>query len=388
VAEKVDYARKCAQGLIIVKRIQLYNMAQMNKKALTERIKTIRYQMKKRRIRSLLITKPANVTYSTGFLGDDSWVLFTGRVVYILTDSRYTEQAKNECLVCRIIERNRPMVQAVAELLKKLKPVRTVAFEKSVSLAAFEELKKFVKIRIRAVADIIESVRTIKDGNEIADINAAAQIAAQALRKTFAYIKPGITENELAGRLDFQIRRLAASNSFETIAAFGPNASRPHHRPTSRKLKKNDTVLIDFGVKFKGYCCDITRCFVVGRPNSFYKKVYNVVQEAQITALKVIKPGVAAKKVDAAAKEVIRKSGLPVYGHGTGHGLGLEIHEQPIISANCKAKLQPGMVFTIEPAVYIPGKLGIRIEDDVLVTKTGFKILTRSCPYRLFDRFK
>jgi Xaa-Pro aminopeptidase len=268
------------------------------------------------------------------------------------------------------------MVQAVAELLKKLK-MSSLAVEKSISLAAFESLKKSIRIRIRAVDNIIESVRTIKDRGEIAGISTAAQIAAQALRKTFVYIKPGITENELAGRLDFQIRRSAASNSFETIAAFGPNASRPHHRPTSRKLKKNDTVLIDFGVRFEGYCCDITRCFVVGRPNRFYKKVYDVVQEAQAAALKIIKPGVAAKKVDAAAREVIRKSGLPVYGHGTGHGLGLEIHEQPVISANCNVKLQQGMVFTIEPAVYIPGKLGIRIEDDVLVTKTGFKILTR-----------
>jgi Xaa-Pro aminopeptidase len=360
----------------------------MNAGIIKRRIRAIRYRLNKRQIESLLVTKSANVTYTTGFLGDDSWVLITGRAVYVLTDTRYTEQAKNECPLCRIIERDKSMVEAVAKLLKKLKSVRTVTVEKSVSLAVFEVLKKYVKVRLRTVADIIESVRTIKDRGEIAIIGAAARIAARALRQNFAYIKPGITENELAGRLDFQVRRLGAINSFETIIAFGPNASRPHHRPTSRKLKKNDTVLIDFGVRFKGYCCDITRCFVVGRPNRFYKNAYDTVQEAQAAALKIIKPGVAAKKVDAAAREVIRKSGLPIYGHGTGHGLGLEIHEQPIISANSKIKLQPGMVFTIEPAVYIPGKLGVRIEDDVLVTKTGFKILTHSCPYRLFDRFK
>jgi Xaa-Pro aminopeptidase len=349
----------------------------MDYRIIKKRIKTICYRMSKRRIKSFLVINPANVTYTTGFLGDDSWVLFTGTAVYLLTDSRYTEQAKNECPACRIIERDRPMVEAVAELLKKLKSVRTVAVEKSVSLATFEELKKYVKVRIRSVADIIESTRAIKDKSEVAAISTASHVAAQALRKTFAYIKPGITENELAGRLNFQIRRLGAINSFETIVAFGPNASRPHHRPTSRKFKKNDTVLVDFGVRFRGYCCDITRCFVFGRPNRFYKKVFDTVQEAQAAALKMVKPGVAAKKVDAAAREVIRKRRLPVYGHGTGHGLGLEVHEQPVISANSKAKLQPGMVFTIEPAVYIPGKLGVRIEDDVLVTKTGFKILTR-----------
>ncbi len=346
-----------------------------------KRIKAIRYQLKKKRIKSLLVTKPANVTYITGFLGDDSWALFTKGRVYLLTDSRYTEQAKKECPLCRIIERKGLMAEAAAELLKKLKSLRSVVVEKSTSLAAFEALKKRAKGRIKAVADIIESARSIKDKSEVAAIGAAARIAAQAFRQTVKYVKPGITENELAGRLDFQIRKAGAANSFEAIVAFGPNASRPHHRPASRKLKKNDTVLIDFGVRFKGYCCDITRSFSVGRPNPFYKKVCVTVQQAQAAALKMIRPGVAAKKVDAAARKVIRKNGLPVYGHGTGHGLGLEVHEQPIISADSKAKLQPGMVFTIEPAVYIPGKLGVRIEDDCLVTKTGCKVLTRSCPH-------
>jgi Xaa-Pro aminopeptidase len=270
------------------------------------------------------------------------------------------------------------MADAVAEQVKKVKSMRTMTVEKSISLAAFESLKKSVKVRLKTVADIIESARSIKDKSEVAAVVAASRIAAKALRQTFKYIKPGVTESESAGLLDFQIRKAGAANSFETIVAFGPNASRPHHQPTSRKLKRNDTVLIDFGVKHKGYCCDITRCFVVGKPNPFYKKVYDTVQQAQAAAIKMLKPGVTAKKVDAAAREVIRKSGLSVYGHGTGHGLGLEVHEQPVISANSKAKLRPGMVFTIEPAVYIPGRLGIRIEDDVLVTKTGYKILTRA----------
>lgn len=355
----------------------------MNAGITKKRIRTIRCQLKKRRIKSLLLTKPANVTYTTGFLGDDSWVLFTDRVVYLLTDSRYTEQAKSQCPACIIIERDKSMVEAVAELVKKLKSVRTIAVEKSISLAVFESLKKSVKARFRTVADIIESARGIKDKSEVAAIGAASRIAAKALRQTFKYIKPGVTESELAGRLDFQIRKAGAANSFEIIVAFGPNASRPHHQPASRKLRRNDTVLIDFGVKHKGYCCDITRCFVIGRPNPFYKKVCDTIQQAQAVAIKMLKPGVAAKKVDAAAREVIRKRGFPVYGHGTGHGLGLEIHENPVISAVSKAKLQPGMVLTIEPAVYILGKLGVRIEDDVLITQTGCKILTRNCPYRL-----
>ena len=348
------------------------------------RIKAIRYQLKKKQTKSLLVTKPANVTYTTGFSGDDSWVLITNRAVYLLTDSRYIEQAQKECACCKIVQRTDSLAKVLAKLVKKLKSVPAhggVAVEKSTSLAAFEALKKHVKVRLKAVANIIESARSIKDNSEVAAIRAAAAIAAKALKQTLGYIKPGITENELAGRLDFQIRKAAASNSFETIVTFGPNASRPHHRPGRRKLKKNDCVLIDFGVRFKGYCCDITRCFVVGRPTTFYKKAYDAVQQAQTAAIKMIKAGAAAKKVDAAAREVIGKYDLPVYGHGTGHGLGLEVHEEPFLSAKSKGKLKAGEIITIEPAVYIPGKLGIRIEDNILVTETGCKILTRNCPH-------
>ncbi len=342
------------------------------------RIKVIRYQLRKRQIKSLLVTKPANVTYTTGFSGDDSWALITDRAVYLLTDSRYIEQAQKECAGCRIVQRTDSLAKALAKLVKKLKSVQTVAVEKSTSLAAFEALKKHVKVRLKAVADIIESARSIKDKSEVAAISAAARIAAQALKQTLRYIKPGITENELAGRLDFQIRKVAASNSFETIVAFGPNASRPHHQPGRRKLKKNDTVLIDFGIRYKGYCCDITRCFVVGRPTRFYKKVYDAVKGAQAAAIKMVKPGIEIVQVDAAAREVISKYGLPIYGHGTGHGLGLEVHEEPVISGESKGKLQTGMVFTIEPAVYVPGKLGVRIEDDVCVTEKRCKVLSTS----------
>ncbi len=273
------------------------------------------------------------------------------------------------------------MAQAVAKLVKKLKSVRTVTVENSTSLADFEAVKKNVKARFNTAANIVESVRSSKDSSEIAVIRAAARIAAQALKQTRRYIKPGITENELAGMLDFQIRKLGATNSFDTIVAFGPNASRPHHQPGRRKLKQRDTVLIDFGAKYKGYCCDITRCFTVGKATSFYKKAYNVVQQAQAAAIKTVKAGVEIGRVDAAARDFINSSGLPVYGHGTGHGLGLEIHELPFLKAESKGKLKAGQVITIEPGIYIPGKLGVRIEDDILVTETGSKILTRDCPH-------
>jgi Xaa-Pro aminopeptidase len=269
------------------------------------------------------------------------------------------------------------------ESLERLKSVRAASVEKSATLADFEALKRKVKTRLKKAANVIEEARSCKDGSEVSAIRAAGLIAAQALKHTRRYIKAGISESELAGRLDFQIRKLGAQNSFETIVAFGANGSRCHHQPSCKKLKRNDYVLIDFGARYKGYCCDLTRCFVVGKPAglTLYKKVYDAVQKAQTEAIKMVKTGVAIKQVDSAAREAIAKCDLPVYGHGTGHGLGIEIHEEPFLKAENKGKVKSGEVITIEPGVYIPGKLGVRIEDDVLVTEAGCKVLTRSCPH-------
>ena len=352
----------------------------MNKEIIKKRIRAIRRELSKRDINCLIVTKPANVTYTTGFLGDDSWTVITGNKVYFLTDSRYTEQAHVECQGCTIIERTGLMANTVGKLIKKLKSVQSITVEESTYLADFKALRRQVKARIKSVANVVETVRSPKDNAEIKTIETAAAIAAQALKQTRRYIKPGITESELAGMLDFQIRKLGATNSFETIVAFGPNASRPHHQPSKRKLKRKDTVLIDFGAKYKSYCSDITRCFVVGGATTFYKKVYDVVGQAQAAAIKIIKAGADMIDVDSAARTVIKNNDLPVYGHGTGHGVGLEIHESPFLKVKGKGNLKAGQIITIEPGIYIPGKLGVRIEDDVLVTKDGCKILTRNCP--------
>jgi Xaa-Pro aminopeptidase len=354
----------------------------MNKEIITRRIRAIRRELSKRNIDCLIVTKPANVTYTTGFLGTDSWAVITRAKVYFLTDSRYTEQAEVECKGCTIVERTGLMPEAIGKLIKKLKSVQSVSVEESISLADFKALKKQVKVRIKSVANIIENVRSSKDSTEIKTIEAAASISAQALKKTLRYIKPGITESELAGMLNFQIRKLGATNGFETIVAFGQNGSRPHHQPSQRKLKKKDTVLIDFGAKYNGYCSDITRCFVVGGATAFYKKVYDVVEQAQAAAIKMMKAGADMIDVDSAARTVIKDSGLPVYAHGSGHGFGLEIHEIPFLKVKGKGNLKAGQVITIEPGIYIPGKLGVRIEDDVLVTEKGYKILTSKCPHR------
>jgi len=387
----------------------------MTTNIIKKRTDAIRRLLDKKEMDCLIVTKPANVTYVTGFMGDDSWAVITrqGRT-YLVTDSRYTEQAQAECPNCRIIRRKQPIAEAIGRLIKKLKPVPSTKFraglseacterrrsvegsvqivgvESSTSLADFAAIRKNVAARLRrgdarlkTVADVIESLRSQKDAGEIAAIIEAASIAAKALEQTIPRIKPGVSESELAGMLDLEVRKLGAKIGFDTIVAFGPNASRPHHQPTTRKLRSADTILIDFGAKHKGYCCDITRCFAVGRPTALYKRAYDVVELAQAAAIKKVKAGVKMVKVDTAARDVICSSDLPVYGHGTGHGFGLEIHELPFVKPESKGRLKAGEVLTIEPGIYMPGKLGVRIEDDILVTQTGCRILTIDCPHRL-----
>lgn len=348
----------------------------MDNQTFRNRLKRIRDGLSRSKADYLIVTKPANVTYVTGFSGDDSWAIISPASVTLVTDSRYTEQAANESRLCRIIERKDAMAKTIAGLLSSRRGIR-VSVEKSTSLADFEELKRHLSCRPKAVAGIIESVRRTKDDAEIKTIRAAAKIARLAFEQTIKRIRPGLTENEVAGLVDFQIRKSGGMNSFDTIVAFGANAARPHHQPTGKKLHRNDTVLIDFGVRHNAYCCDLTRCFTVGRPDRFFGKVYAAVERARTAALKMVRAGVEIKRVDASAKEVIKKEGLPVYGHGTGHGIGLEVHETPTVSAKTEGTLQAGDVITIEPGVYITGRLGVRLEDDFLVTADGYIALSR-----------
>lgn len=355
----------------------------MNTESRKQRVGIVRARLRAGGIDGLILTKPENVTYLTGFAGEDSWAIVTKTGLYLLTDSRYTEQAEKECVQTTIVQRAgaEPIAQAGGKFLAKLKSIKTAGIEKSVSVGMYETLKKNAGIPLKPVAGIVEEPRRIKDRDETAAIRAAAAIAAEAFGEILQQISPGITENELAGALDLEMRKLGAKNSFETIVAFGANGSRPHHRPTQKRLGRRDAVLIDFGARYKGYCSDITRSFAFGTPTPAYRAAYAVVERAQAAAIATAKAGVEMVEVDAAARAVIRESGLPVYGHGTGHGIGLEIHEDPFLKENAQGKLQAGQIITIEPGIYLPGKLGIRIEDDILITETGCEVITSKCPH-------
>jgi Xaa-Pro aminopeptidase len=354
----------------------------MNGEHVQQRVGALRNQFGKQSIDALILTKPANVTYLTGFAGDDSWAVVGRGAVYLLTDSRYIEQAQKECPQAVLVERKDPIAEAAGKLVGKLRSTRTIAVEKSISLEQYEVLKKNLAVRLKAVDGLVEGLRSVKDEGELSAIQSAAVIAAKAFERAVRHIRPGITESELAGIVDLEMRRQGAKVGFETIVAFGPNASRPHHQPSPRKLGDRDTILIDFGAKYNGYCCDITRSFAFGKPTAAYCRAYQVVEEAQAAAMRVAKAGAELVEVDAAARNAIRESGLPVYGHGSGHGFGLEIHEIPFLKEKAKGRLQAGQIITIEPGVYIPGKLGVRIEDDILITEVGCELLTGACPRR------
>lgn len=342
------------------------------------RIQELRNLLSRNKLQSLLILSAENVRYLTGFTGHDSWLLVLPAGVVLITDSRYTEQARSECVGCKIIERKGSIIAAAADCIAKFPRQRKVGIENSCSIALYGAIKKIIKKQIIPFNNLVESLTEIKDKQEIANIRKAAGIAWKALKETLSLANTGIKEYELAAALDFNMKMLGAVPGFDTIIAFGPNASRNHHQPGSRRLKKNDTILIDFGCKFNGYTCDITRCFAVGKPGTYFQKAYETVAKAQQTAIAMVAPGIKMADVDAACRKVIADNKLPVYGHGTGHGLGLHVHESPRISALSKDEVfESGQIITIEPGIYLPGKFGIRIEDDVLVTQTGHKILSQ-----------
>ncbi len=354
---------------------------QMNTEILKKRIRKLSQLVRKSGVDAIVLTVPENVSFVTGFTGDDSWAMVCRSRVTLITDSRYTEQALKQCHACKVIERTDGSAKTLGRIVAKSKSIKKIALEDTCSVKLFAAVKKNVKVKLIVASGLVESVRRQKGPEEVRHITKAARIAYKALDNALPKLHVGITENQWAGIVELEIRKLNSTIAFDTIVAFGPNGSRPHHQPSRRKLKKNDCILIDFGARSAGYCSDITRCFAVGAPSEFYRKAYNAVINAQQWAIKNVKAGADIPTLDAVAKKIITDAGLPVYGHGTGHGLGLEVHEAPAVSRNLKGKLKEGDVITIEPGVYIPGKLGIRIEDDVLVTRTGCKILTKDRKY-------
>ncbi len=349
----------------------------MTETAIKARTAALAKKLRENQVDGIIVTSASNVSYLTGFMGHDAWLLVLGKRVWLLTDSRYTEQAQTECPCCRIIQRKKNLAIEASNILKRNKTVKKLAIEDTTTLAVFAGIKKQVKLKFKKTSNIIETLRCVKSDEEIANIRKASNIADASLEAVMKKMRIGMTESDFAGMLDYQMRKRNSVAAFDAIVCFGPNGSRNHHFPGPRKLRKNDTVLVDFGACYKGYRSDKTRTFAVGKVSKNFAKAYETVAKSQDAAIKLIAEGITLKAIDTAARKVIKATKFPVYGHGTGHGLGLDIHEIPFMSHIAKGKLKAGQAITVEPGIYIPGKFGIRIEDDVLVTKTGCRILTR-----------
>ena len=350
----------------------------MNITEIKRRVKSVRQHFKPQGVEAMIVIGVENVRYVTGFCGHDSWALILPHSVFLLTDSRYTEQARGECVGCKIIERKESLIKEIEAILAKARGISVVGVEDSCSVALLKRIRKGLAHKIKPVSTVVEKVRTMKTADEVKCIRKASKIAFDAMEWALGQLKVGMTELELSSLYEYRLSYYGAKIGFETIACFGANGSRNHHQPGRKKLRKHDTILLDFGANYQGYISDTTRSFAFGKVTPYFRKVYETVARAQKAGIASIKAGVKLREVDIATRAVIEPSEFPVYGHGTGHGVGLEVHELPWISkTDKKGILKAGQVLTVEPGIYLPGKLGVRLEDDVLVTETGYEIVSR-----------
>ncbi len=346
-----------------------------------ERLKKLREKFNENNIDGLLVTSEFNRRYITGFTGTAGVALITEKEARFITDFRYVDQASEQAVDYEIVQHKNSMIEEIANQLNEL-GVKRLGFEKSfVSFAQYEEYKSnFANSELIPVSGLIENLRLIKDEQEIKILKEAAKIADAAFDHIITYIKPGLTELDVSNELEFFMRKHGAtSSSFDIIVASGIRSALPHGVATSKVIKKGELVTLDFGAYYKGYCSDITRTVAVGKPSSELEKIYETVLEAQLRGMKGIKPGMTGKEADALTRDYITEQGYGEYfGHSTGHGLGMEVHESPGLSMKSDTILAPGMVVTVEPGIYISGVGGTRIEDDTIITATGNESLTYS----------
>ncbi|HYE20220.1 MAG TPA: Xaa-Pro peptidase family protein [Tepidisphaeraceae bacterium] len=352
------------------------------------RQKAVRAAMKELGLDGILLTHPPDLHYLTNFTGEDSVGLITHKDLFLVTDFRYREQAQIEAGWLTISMRDAKMSDAVAQVFKA-NPLKRVGFEANYTtvgqldalVKAGKDLKDGRPPELIGLENVMQNIRKVKDDHEIDLIRKSVALAEEAFDAIRDQIKPGQTENYLAGLITFELRSRGASNvSFPPIVATGTNSALPHYRPSDDKteIEKDQPCLIDWGAILNGYCSDLTRTFMVGHVSHRIRDVYKLVYESQLAAINFLRPGVTTMQADRVARDVIEKGGYGAeFGHGLGHGLGREIHELPSMrKTGGEEELRPGMVVTVEPGIYIPGVGGVRIEDDVLITHSGCEVLS------------
>jgi Xaa-Pro aminopeptidase len=348
---------------------------------MSDRRQKLRRQLKQEGLDALLVTNFKNVTYLTGFTGDDSYLLVGKQGDVLISDQRYTTQLEEECpgLELAIRGPGSKMLEFTAKVLEKAKATRLGVEGDSITVGVRDALAKALpKVELVPTSGWVEELRIIKDKEEIDRTRRACDQARRAFEVVRAKLTPEMTELQVAAELEYQARQFGAKGlSFEAIVAVGTRAALPHARPTTKRIGEDAFTLIDWGVNEGLYMSDLTRMVPTAKISPKLRKLYGVVLKAQLAGIEAIRPGATCEEVDRAARSVIEKAGYgKEFGHGLGHGVGLEIHEAPRLAQGQTRELKPGMIITVEPGIYFPEWGGIRIEDDVLVTRNGHEVLT------------
>jgi Xaa-Pro aminopeptidase len=342
----------------------------------------VREALKERSIPAMLVSEMGNIEWLTGFTGSFAYVALTETDGVFITDSRYTEQAGEQVKGLPVVSFASPTdrVEFLRENLEKLGVTR-LGFEATyVTYAIYEKMKdKLTGVELVSVDDLFTELRMVKTAGEVAKIRTACEMTDACFDHVRKFIQTGVSEHEISLEIEFFFRRQGADVAFTPIVVSGVRSSRPHGRASEKKLEKGDFLTLDFGAKVDGYNADMTRTVVVGEATDRHREMYAAVLEAQLAGIAAIKPGVAARDVDGAARGVLRNHGLAEYfGHGLGHGLGKAVHDGGALNPSSTNTIAEGQVWTVEPGAYIPGFGGVRIEDDVVVTKSGCEMLNRS----------
>ena len=346
---------------------------------ISSRLRRLRQKVIKKGLDGLVITKLPNVRYMSGFTGSEALILLCRDRVLFLTDFRYVEQAQGECKDLEIVERKKSPMKALGGLAKELR-LKVLGFEsEALSFAQYSELKGTAR-RLIPVKGMVEEMREVKEGEEIHRLKEALRVAEGAFKKVLKDIRPGVTDKQIANRLEFNMKEAGAEGAaFNTICVVGKRASQPHALPSDVPVQPESSLLIDWGARWKLYNSDLTRVVFLNRIASQSKKIYQIVKKAQSLAIERIKEGISAREVDLAARRYIESQGYGKnFGHGLGHGIGLEVHESPRLYKTNRKPLKAGMVITVEPGIYLPQWGGVRIEDVVLVKKEGCEVLSHT----------
>jgi Xaa-Pro aminopeptidase len=347
------------------------------------RLTQLRSRITAYNIDAILISQPENLYYLSGCEGLEGYLLITADQAVIVTDFRYIEQAQRQSPEYAIFRISGKMTEWLPALLKDRR-IKSLGFESGfATVAFFEQLSAILKSlpacpALVPVNGLIETLRAVKDMEEIANIEKAAHITDAVLSYIETILEPGLTEKQLAWEIEKYMREHGSqSMPFELIVAAGPNSALPHARPSDRPIQAGEPVVVDIGSRHNFYGSDLTRTFWIGPPDDTFKKVYQIVLQAQLAAIESIRPGMTGAEADSLARQVIAEAGYgESFGHGLGHGIGLVTHENPRVSLNSSDILTEGMVFTIEPGIYISGWGGVRIEDDIVIENGKIRVIS------------